>query len=114
MKNLLVIGALMLSTNTIGQVTGTDTTTNEPLNSVANIIAGNIRKGVTLGAYAQIDYNQPFGNTIRKNGNLDVHRLVTFMGYKFNDRTHFVTEIEIEHVKEVFVEQVFLINFKTL
>ena len=108
MRDLLVIGALMLSINTIGQVTGTDTTTNEPLNSAENIIAGNISKGVTLGAYAQIDYNQPFGNTVRKNSNLDVHRLVTFMGYKFNDRTHFVTEIEIEHVKEVFVEQAFL------
>lgn len=108
MKYLLIIGALILSTNVTGQVTGTDTTTNEPLNSVANIIAGNISKGVTLGAYAQIDYNQPFGDTVRKNGKLDVHRLVTFMGYKFNDRTHFVTEIEIEHVKEVFVEQAFL------
>jgi len=108
MRNLLVIGALLLSTNTIGQVTGTDTTTNEPLNSVSNIIAGNISKGLSLGAYVQIDYNQPFGNTVRKNGSLDVHRLVTFMGFKFNDRTHFVTEIEIEHVKEVFVEQAFL------
>lgn len=108
MKHLLVIGALMLSVNTIGQVAGTDTTTNEPLNAAANIIIGNISKGITLGAYTQIDYNQPFGDIVRKNGTLDVHRLVTFMGYKFNDRTHFVTEIEIEHVKEVFVEQAFL------
>ena len=108
MKNLLVIGILMLSTNVTGQVTGTDTTTNEPLNTAENIIAGNISQGVTLGAYAQIDYNQPFGDIVKRNGKLDVHRLVMFMGYKFNDRTHFVSEIEFEHVKELYVEQAFL------
>lgn len=108
MKNLLVIGALMLSTNVTGQVTGTDTTTNEPLNTAENIIAGNISKGITLGAYTQIDYNQPFGDIVKRNGKLDVHRLVMFMGYKFNDRTHFVSEIEFEHVKELYVEQAFL------
>jgi len=108
MKYLFVIVLVILSKNIIGQVTGADTTTNEPLNSAANIISGNISKGVTLGAYAQIDYNQPFSDIARQNGNLDVHRLVTFMGYKFNDRTHFVTEIEIEHVIEVYVEQAFL------
>ncbi|MCH7658819.1 MAG: hypothetical protein IIB05_10945 [Bacteroidetes bacterium] len=119
MKNLLVIGILMLSTNVTGQVTGTDTTTNEPLNTAENIIAGNISQGVTLGAYAQIDYNQPFGDIVKRNGKLDVHRLVMFMGYKFNDRTHFVSEIEFEHVKELYVEQAFLsyridekLNFK--
>lgn len=98
----------MLSTNVTGQVTGTDTTTNEPLNTAENIIAGNISKGITLGAYTQIDYNQPFGDIVKRNGKLDVHRLVMFMGYKFNDRTHFVSEIEFEHVKELYVEQAFL------
>jgi len=30
------------------------------------------------------------------------------LGYKFNERTQFITEIEYEHVKEVYVEQAFL------
>ncbi len=61
-----------------------------------------------IGGYGQIDYNQPFGNDVRSNGKLDVHRLVMLFGYKFNDRTQFITELEFEHVKEVYVEQAFL------
>jgi hypothetical protein len=57
-----------------------------------------------VGGYGEITYNQPEG----KNGELDVQRLVLLFGYKFNDRTQFVTEIEFEHVEEVFVEQAFL------
>lgn len=106
-KLLFVIMSLAFCT-AYGQVTNTDTVTNEPLNSVANIIAGNSAQRVTLGTYAQIDYNQPLGDTVKHNGTMDVHRLVVFMGYKFNDRAHFVTEIELEHVKEIFVEQAFL------
>ena len=30
------------------------------------------------------------------------------MGYRFNDKTQFVTEIEMEHVEEIFVEQAFV------
>jgi hypothetical protein len=61
-----------------------------------------------IGGYAQIDYNQPFGDTLFQNGNFDVHRLVVFLGHKFNDRLSFFTEIELEHVKEIYVEQAFL------
>ena len=60
-----------------------------------------------IGGYAQIDYNQPLGNKT-ENGTFDVHRLVIFLGHKFNDRLSFFTEIEIEHVKEIFIEQAFL------
>jgi hypothetical protein len=34
--------------------------------------------------------------------------MVLLFGYKFNDKTQFVTEVEIEHVEEVFVEQAFV------
>lgn len=61
-----------------------------------------------VGGYAQIDYNQPFGDTLSQNGTFDVHRLVIFIGHKFNDKLSFFSEIEIEHVKEIFVEQAFL------
>lgn len=61
--------------------------------------------GVTLGGYAQIDYNEYDGS---KPGKLDVHRMILLFGYKFNDKVSFVTELEIEHVSEVYVEQAFL------
>ena len=62
----------------------------------------------SIGGYAQIDYNQPFGNGTYNNGILDVHRMVLLLGYKFNEKTKFVTELELEHVKEAYVEQAFL------
>ncbi len=63
---------------------------------------------LTIGGYGQIDYNQLLDNGSYNNGGLDVHRLVLMFGYKFNAKTQFITEIEVEHVKEVFVEQAFL------
>jgi hypothetical protein len=73
-------------------------------NAAQRILSGNINTGVTVGGYGEILYNQPEGD----NGELDVQRLVLLFGYKFNDRTQFVTEVELEHVNEVFVEQAFL------
>lgn len=63
-----------------------------------------IPQGVTIGGYGEILYNQP--NNL--NGELDVQRLVMLFGYKFDERVQFVTEIEYEHVKEVYVEQAFV------
>jgi len=73
-------------------------------NAAQRILSGNYGKAVTLGAYGEVTYNQPEGS----NGELDVQRLVVLLGYKFNDKTQFVTEIEFEHVEEVFVEQAFI------
>ncbi len=42
---------------------------------------------------------------------MDVHRLVLLFGYKFSPRVSFITEIELEHVSEVYVESAFL-NYK--
>lgn len=63
---------------------------------------------LNIGGYAQIDYNQPLSSTQFNKGKLDIHRLVLLFGYRFDKRASFVTEIEFEHVKEVFVEQAFL------
>lgn len=63
---------------------------------------------LTIGGYGQIDYNQILDGNYYNNGGLDVHRLVLMFGYKFNKKTQFITEIEFEHVKEVYVEQAFL------
>lgn len=72
---------------------------------VANRINYNNQSNLTIGGYVQMDYNEPSGST---NGNLDVHRLVMLFGYRFNDHVSFLTEIELEHVKEVYVEQAFV------
>jgi hypothetical protein len=62
---------------------------------------------LTWGGYGEIFYNQVEG----ANGKLDVQRLVVLMGYQFSDQVSLLTEIEYEHVSEVFVEQ-FYLNYK--
>ncbi len=105
MKKTILSIAILVSCFGFSQTKSQDTTaTNQQQNESQNILNGNISEGVTIGGYAQVDYNQPEG----KNGKLDVHRMVLLLGYKFSDRVQFVTEIEYEHVKEVFVEQAFL------
>lgn len=78
----------------------------EAANTAARMMQDEDR--LTIGGYAQIDYNQPLSSGSFQNGNLDVHRLVLMFGYKFTSKTQFITEIEMEHVKEVYVEQAFL------
>lgn len=106
----IVLGLIGLAINGVllSQVVATDSTTNAPMNSAQNILSGNAGKTIIIGGYAQIDYNQPFNDTASANGKMDVHRMIIFMGYKFNDKVQFVTEVEMEHVKELYVEQAFL------
>ena len=63
---------------------------------------------LVIGGYGEIHYNQPIKSDIRYNGTLDVHRMVLLFGYNFNSRTQFISELEFEHVSEVYVEQAFL------
>lgn len=79
---------------------------NENTNAASKLMLSD--KSFTIGGYGQIDYNQPISNGRIQNGNLDIHRMVLLFGYRFNDRLNFVTEIEFEHVKEVYIEQAFL------
>ena len=76
----------------------------QQLNAAQRLLSGNYGKAVTVGAYGEITYNQPEGS----NGELDVQRLVLLFGYKFSDKAQFVTEVELEHVEEIFVEQAFV------
>ncbi|QCX39960.1 hypothetical protein FF125_16495 [Aureibaculum algae] len=76
----------------------------QQINGAQRLISTNINKGVTIGGYGEITYNQPENS----NGELDVQRLVLLLGYKFSDKVQFVTEIEFEHVKEVYIEQAFV------
>lgn len=63
---------------------------------------------LTIGGYGEVHYHQPLNSDVRQNGELDVHRMVMLFGYQFSERTQFVTELEFEHVSEVYVEQAFL------
>jgi len=103
-KNILL--ALLLVTTIGFSQTKKDSVQTDGLqkNAAQTILSGTLSKGITIGGYAQVDYNQKEGD----NGVLDVHRMVMLIGYKFSDKVQFITEIEFKHVKEVFVEQAFL------
>lgn len=105
MRRLKLIAIAILITTNI-QAQQTDTSFRQ--NAANTLLLKDSRSKLTIGTYAQIDYNQQVGDTVRHNGNMDVHRLVLLLAYKFSDKTSFVTEIEFEHVKEVFIEQAFL------
>ncbi len=74
-------------------------------NAGQRLLGSNVLNGVTIGGYAQIDYNEPDGSQV---GKLDIHRLVLLFGYKFNDKVSFLTEVEYEHVVELYVEQAYI------
>ncbi|MCF8370091.1 MAG: hypothetical protein K9H64_00625 [Bacteroidales bacterium] len=102
MKNIFTLATFLL----ISFALSAQDQTNEYVNTAEKLLATEGK--LTIGGYGEVHFNQAFGNDYRSNGDLDVHRMVTLFGYRFNERTQFITEIEYEHVKEVFVEQAFL------
>ena len=86
-KQILVVLLAVIATTPVF-------TQNESPNAASKLLVSENK--LTLGGYGQLDYNQPLDKDLMKNGVLDVHRLVLLLGYKFNERTHFVTEIEFE------------------
>ena len=108
MKKIITIVSILLACQLNAQVSFIDTTSNSAANSAANIISNTSGNKLQIGSYAQIDYNQQVGDTVSHSGLLDVHRMILFVGYHFNERTTFVSEIEIEHVKEIYLEQAFV------
>jgi hypothetical protein len=100
MKNIRLLAALLIGFIGFAQENSEENTQN---------LGTKISEGVSIGGYAQIDYNEPDGSAP---GKLDVHRMVMFLGYKFNEKVSFMSEIEYEHVSEVYVEQAYL-KYKT-
>ncbi len=66
------------------------------------------RGNLKIGGYGGPHYNQPLSGSTRRQGILDVHRFIMLMGYQFDKRTQFITEMEFEHTNQVYVEQAFL------
>lgn len=90
------------------------------INSSTKKIIYNTAGKFSLGCYGEAHYNAPIESGKVQNGKGDLHRVILFMGYKFNSKLQFFSEIEFEHVKEVYVEQAFInysfnsaLNFKT-
>ncbi len=79
---------------------------NEYYNAASNILKSDSK--LVVGGYGEVHYNQDLDSDKLQNGKLDVHRVVLLFGYNFNDRVSFVSEVEFEHVKEVYIEQAFL------
>lgn len=96
----LIVSAFMLSAQ------NTDQTIFQYQNAAEKLLSSNSK--LTIGGYGEVHYHQPFNSDTRQNGQLDVHRMVMLFGYQFSERTQFVTELEFEHVSEVYVEQAFL------
>ncbi len=68
-----------------------------------------VNQGVSIGGYGEILYEN-FAEE-RQNGSpsaardvVDALRGVVYFGYKYNDRLHFNSELEIEHGNEAFLE----------
>ena len=96
MKNIKLVAVLLMGFIGFAQENSGENTQN---------LGTKISEGISIGGYAQIDYNEPDGAAP---GKLDVHRLVMFLGYKFNEKVSFMSEIEYEHVSELYVEQAYL------
>ncbi|WP_297093218.1 hypothetical protein [uncultured Draconibacterium sp.] len=105
MKKLL-LSLLLVSAGILAFAQDNDNTLNQYNNSADNLLTQNSK--LLIGGYGEVHYNQPLSGDTYNNGKLDVHRVVMLLGYNFNEKTQFITEIEYEHVKEVYVEQAFL------
>ena len=105
MKRILFFSALLLSSMFLNAQTSEQEKTT--YQNLADQLLSSKSK-LTIGGYGEVHYHQPISSEIRQNGELDVHRMVMLFGYQFSERTQFVTELEFEHVSEVYVEQAFL------
>lgn len=105
MKRILwITGFLFIASQALAQ--SGDSLQNRYQNTAAKMLMN--KQGLQIGGYGNVDYNQPFGGDTRQNGKMDVHRFILLFGYHFNQNTSLITEVEFEHVKEVYIEQAFL------
>jgi len=54
-------------------------------------------RGVSIGGYGELNYTNPIDDEGTNFARADALRLITYLGYKFNDRIVFNSEIEFEH-----------------
>lgn len=78
-----------------------------PAINTADRLMQNTNSKLSIGGYGEINFYQPIIENTTSNSELDVQRFVLMLGYKFTDRAQIITEIEYEHVSEVYIEQAF-------
>lgn len=105
-KNTLIVLVLLMFTITISKGQQPDSLQPDYINSAEKML--NKNKGLGIGGYGEVHFNQPLNENIRDAATLDVHRLVMFLGYNFTKNTQFVSEIEFEHANEIWIEQAFI------
>ncbi|NOU47514.1 MAG: hypothetical protein HOO86_10685, partial [Bacteroidales bacterium] len=103
MKKIIVISLLSF----YSFVAFAQSADSNPELNLANKLIGSPDK-LTIGGYGEVHFNQAMDAAVVKNGTLDVHRMVLLVGYNFNTKVQFVSELEFEHVSEVLVEQAFM------
>ncbi len=103
MKKYLLLFTLLIVNISLSQTIRDSIIPDIQVNSAQRMLEKTNTK-LTIGAYGEITYNQPES----ENGELDIQRFILMFGYKFSNKVQFISEIEIEHVKEVFVEQAFV------
>jgi hypothetical protein len=106
MKNIILTTILVITSVSFLVAQTENIPSNIYFNSAEKMLMTN--GNLKIGGYGEVHYNQPVSSDVRKNGTLDVHRIIMMLGYQFNDKVQFVSELEFEHVSEVYVEQAFL------
>lgn len=101
MKLRFILSILLLSSTCI--LSAQD---NPYANSVGTMLNDDGKLGI--GGYGEVHYNQPLSSDKKETGTVDLHRMVMFLGYNFTKNTQFISEIEFEYAKELWVEQAFL------
>jgi hypothetical protein len=106
MKKTISLLSILIMTCMTTRAQEPDTTGSEYINSAGLMLSE--KSGLNIGGYGEVHFNQPLTKGQENLSTLDVHRLVMFLGYNFSSKTQFVSEIEFEYAKELWVEQAFL------
>lgn len=104
MKNVYITLIFLFTIIQISKAQSPDSLNNN--NTAQNLVSGGT--GLGIGGYGEVHFNQPLTKNVKDASVLDVHRMVVFVGYNFSKNTQFVSEIEFEYAKELWVEQAFL------
>jgi hypothetical protein len=110
----LVLALIVISTSTFAQ-------TNKELNQKINVLAQEIESlkststmssdKLSIGSYGEIVYSKTEEgekDTVGSEPVFDNKRFILYIGYKFSNKWKLVSEIEIEHADEVYMEQAYL------
>jgi hypothetical protein len=106
MKRIRTLLTIMILASITVQAQEPDSAGSEYINTAGLMLREN--SGLTIGGYGEVHFHQPFSKGQKNLSTLDVHRIVMFLGYNFSPKTQFVSEIEFEYAKELWVEQAFL------